>query len=193
MAKRLSSEDIKKILEEKKSEQYDQIQKDTERKIFIVQHREEIIKYAKLATVILIAIPFSLYFLITLLGDIFGFSPWKYFSLQETPIEEVVVEEERPPEGFEVEVIETNLIKTNKKRTYDVLGKVRNADTNWGVSLLKYKFTLKDDEGNKVGERERESYILPQQEKYLVEIGMEGLTEAYEVDLEVSLYEVQKL
>lgn len=193
MTKRLSSEDIKKILEEKKVEQYDQIKKDTERKIFIVQHREEIIKYAKLATIILVAIPFSIYFLVALIGDIFGVAPWKYISFDsKEPVVEDVVEEEKPPADFKIEVIETNIIKTDKKRTYDVLGKIRNADINWGVSLLKYKFILKDEDGNKVGEKERESYILPQQERYLVEIGMEGLTEATEVELETSLSEVQK-
>ena len=193
MAKRLSSEDIKRILEEKKSEQYEQIEKDTEKKIFIVQHREEIIKYAKLATIILVAIPFSIYFLATLIGDIFGFAPWSFINIKKEEEVVEVIEVEKPPEGFKVEVIGTELIKTNKKRTYDVLGKIRNADTNWGVSSLKYKFILKDEEGNKVGEKERESYVLPQQERYLVEIGMEGLTEASKVELEVTLTEVQKL
>ena len=195
MTKRLSAEDIKKILEEKKIEQYDQIKKDTERKIFIVEHREEIIKYTKLTIIILVAIPFSIYFLVTLIGDIFGVTLWEYISFdnKKPVVVEEVIEEEKPPVDFKIEVMETNIIKTDKKRTYDVLGKIRNADINWGVSLLKYKFILKDEDGNKVGEKERESYILPQQERYLVEIGLEGLTEADKVELEISLGEVQKL
>ncbi len=195
MTKRLTSEDIKRIIAEKKNEQYEQIKKDTERKIFIVEHREEIIKYAKLAAIVLIAIPFSIYFIVTLLGDIFNYSPWSFlkFKEKETPIVEVATEEEKPPEDFKVEVIETDLVKTDKKRTYDVLGKIRNSNTEWGVSSLKYKFILKDNEGNKIGEKERTSYILPQQERYLVEIGLEGMTEASEVELEVNINEVQKL
>lgn len=194
MSKKLSSEDIKKILEEKKSEQYEQIKKDTKKKIFIVQNREKIIKYAKLATIFLIALPFSIYFVGTLMGDIFGFAPWKFLSFEEDEVvEENIVEEEKPPEDFKVEVIDTELILSNQKRTYDVLGKIRNSDPNWGVSILKYKFILKDEDGDRVGERERESYILPQQERYLMEIGIEGLTKAESVDLEVDMTEVQKL
>lgn len=192
MPKRLSSEDIKKILEEKKGVEYEKIKKDTERKIYIVKNREKIIKYVKLGVIGIVAATFFLTFFIYLISDIFQVSPWKFLEKEEVVVQDVE-EEEKPPEDFKVEIAEVKFIETEKKKVYDVLAKIKNQNTEWGVSELGYKFIFKDENDLVVGEKERKSYILPQQERYLMEIGIETLTAASSVELEINLLEVQKL
>jgi hypothetical protein len=177
----LSPEEMKKFMEEKEKAEYTRIKKEIEQKIFIEKHRKQIIKYSILSGVgvvaLIILIPLIVFFI---------------SELTKKPEVTPPVEVEKPPADFKVEVMETKLLKSNGNQ-YDILAKIRNINPDWGVSKLDYKFILKDKLGAKVGERERESYILPQQERYLIEIGVESLTEAETVELELTLSEAQKL
>lgn len=175
-----SEEEMKKLMEEKEKSEYERIKKEVEQEIFIEKHRTQIIKYAILGGVGLIAL--------IILIPLITFFVRELTKKPPPPPPEV----EKPPVDFKVEILETKLLKV-ADRQYDVLAKLRNSNPDWGVSDLNYKFILKDKVGAQVGERERKSYILPQQERFIVEVGIETLTKAENVELELELLEAQKL
>ena len=106
----------------------------------------------------------------------------------------MVIEEEKPPEGFGVKVAEMEIIQpVVGETTYDVVAKIINRDTDWGVSKLKYKFILKDRFDKTVLEKEKTSYILPSQERHLIEVGLEADRPVVNGSLEITMEEVQKL
>lgn len=184
MQKRLSSDEIKKLIEEKQGTEYEKIRKETERKLFIVRNRNKIIKYFVIGGVALVALIFLVIFVPTLFTNLIR---------EEEQPEPAPVEVEGPPDDFKVEVLDTDLVQTSEPRVYDVVSTIRNTNAEWGVPLLKYKYTFRDDAGAVVGERERTSYILPQQERYVVEIDVETVTTAASVDLAIEILEAEKL
>lgn len=173
--------EMRKFMEEKEKAEYEKIRKEMERKIFIEKHKAKIIKYAIWggigAVALIILVPLIIFFVRALIPK---------------PPPPPPPEEEKPPADFKVEILETKLLKINQ-RQYDVIAKLRNINPDWGVSRFNYKFILKDKFGTKVAERERKSYILPLQERHIVEVGIESLAEAQDVELELELLEVQKL
>ena len=184
MQKKLSSEEIKNLLEEKQQAGYDKIKKDTERKLFIVRNRAKIIKYLIIAGVVVVAIISLFIFVPTLFGD---------FLREEPEPPPPLVEEERPPDDFKIEILETTLVETGERKIYDVVSRIRNVNAEWGVPSFNYKYTFKDKAGAVIGERERESYILPQQERYIIEVGVETLTDTESVEIEIEILEAEKL
>lgn len=56
---------------------------------------------------------------------------------------------------------------------YDVLGKVYNPSDVAGASLFVYTVVLKGSDGNVLATRSGESYILPQENKYILELNLE--------------------
>lgn len=82
--------------------------------------------------------------------------------------------ESLPPEDFTMEVIETAMVKATDD-TYDLIAKVKNPDTEWGIKELKYAFVFKDQGGRSMQEERFEgtTYILPREEIYIVYLGAE--------------------
>jgi hypothetical protein len=56
---------------------------------------------------------------------------------------------------------------------YDVLGKVYNPNDVAGASLFAYTVVLKGSDGAIIAARSGESYILPQENKYILELNLE--------------------
>lgn len=59
---------------------------------------------------------------------------------------------------------------------YDVLGKVYNPNDTEGASSFAYTVTLKDSNGEILATRSGKSYILPQENKYILELNLETAT-----------------
>ena len=57
--------------------------------------------------------------------------------------------------------------------TWDVEAKISNPNDMVGAKNFKYVFTLKDATGNIIAKREGNSFILPIDSKYIVELGIE--------------------
>lgn len=68
---------------------------------------------------------------------------------------------------------------------YDVLGKVRNPNDVEGASVFSYTATLKDSWGNVLATRQGESYILPQESKYILLVNIETTAPPVTVDFVV--------
>ncbi|MCW1888507.1 MAG: hypothetical protein KIH67_003040 [Candidatus Moranbacteria bacterium] len=58
---------------------------------------------------------------------------------------------------------------------YDVLGRVYNPNDTEGASSFEYTLTLKDASGQELVTKKGTSYILPQEHKTLIEVGLESL------------------
>jgi hypothetical protein len=57
---------------------------------------------------------------------------------------------------------------------YDFVIKIKNPNSRYGARNFKYTVELKNDLGEVVASREGESFILPTEEKYLIEVGLES-------------------
>jgi hypothetical protein len=75
--------------------------------------------------------------------------------------------------GQDFEIKEVAIMPGGSNR-YDVLGKIYNPNDTEGASNFKYTITLKDEAGNVLTTKEGTSYILPQETKSLMEIGLES-------------------
>lgn len=69
-------------------------------------------------------------------------------------------------------VIEDYYVIYGSHDSYDVLVEVNNPNERYGVSNFKYLIELKNESGEVISSRESESFILPTESKYLVEIGL---------------------
>lgn len=59
---------------------------------------------------------------------------------------------------------------------YDVLGRIYNPNDTEGASLFEYTLVLKDATGKDLMTKKSTSYILPQEHKTLIEVGLESTT-----------------
>lgn len=85
---------------------------------------------------------------------------------------------------FDLEIVEVQVFQ-NKSKIWDVLAKVNNNNTKWYASSCDYYFSV---DGNRLNTKK--TYFLPEEERYLVEIGYElaetSLTSKPTVDLVVN-------
>lgn len=70
-------------------------------------------------------------------------------------------------------VIEDYHVIFSSHDSYDVLVEVNNPNERYGSSNFKYFIELKNESGEVIASREGESFILPTESKYLVEVGLE--------------------
>lgn len=69
---------------------------------------------------------------------------------------------------FDVEVISADALPLGGGY-YDLVGKIRNPNPNFGVPVLRYRFELKDADGNIAAQKEGATFLLPNSPKYLIE------------------------
>ena len=160
------------------------------RKLFILRHEQKLFKYSRLIGLIIIGILFVVaivFWAIKIIGNY-----WQTRDEQENSVSVEV--KETPPEGFSIQAEEMKIIQPVVGETsYDVVAKIINRDNSWGVSQLQYKFILKDRFDKVVLEKERTVYILPSQERHLIEVGLKTERAVVGGLLEIKLIEVQKL
>ncbi|MDO8466027.1 MAG: hypothetical protein Q7S46_12380 [Gallionella sp.] len=70
-----------------------------------------------------------------------------------------------------LEVLEVTVVSAGSGRT-DILGKVRNPNSEAGATSFRYTFEIRNQEGTKVT-REGVGFILPGEEKYLMALNVE--------------------
>jgi len=166
------------------------IEKDYRRKLFILRHQQKFFRYSRLIGLIALGVLFAVaivFWLIKLVSNI-----WENRDKQENSVS--VEYKETPPAGFGVKVEEMKIIQpVVGETTYDVVAKITNQDNDWGVSQLQYKFVLKDRFDKVVLEKERTSYILPSQQRHLIEVGLRAERAVVGGSLEIKMLEVQKL
>lgn len=68
--------------------------------------------------------------------------------------------------------IEEVAVMPGGNNTYDVLGRIYNPNDTEGASSFAYTVTLKDPSGNEIATKKGKSYILPQERKSLIEVGI---------------------
>lgn len=74
--------------------------------------------------------------------------------------------------GEDLSVKEMTFVPGGENR-YDVLGKIYNPNDEIGASAFAYTVTLKDGAGMVLATRSGKSYILPQENKYILELNLE--------------------
>lgn len=52
---------------------------------------------------------------------------------------------------------------------FDLVAQIKNPNRDWGVESLKYRFNLYSKDNELIGDKEGETYILPQEAKYIIE------------------------
>lgn len=75
---------------------------------------------------------------------------------------------------------------------FDFVVKVKNPNTDWGVDFLGYKFYIYDQNGEQIGFKEGETYVLPQETKYIIEQKI-NLLKLGSIDFKTSAPEWQKI
>jgi len=166
------------------------VEKNYKRKLFVLRHKQKFFKYGKLASL-------AAFGILIVVGVIFwSINIVNYFFQPDNNQDNstTIVEEEKPPESFGVKVEKMEIIQpVVGETTYDVVAKIVNQDTDWGVSKLKYKFILKDRFDKTVLEKEGVSYILPSQERHLIGVGLKADRPVVNGSLEIIMEEIQKL
>lgn len=167
------------------------IGKEYERKLFLIKHKKEIISWLKKVGLGVVA-------LLVLWGVVVGIIRLVIYlsaNKEEDQQQPITVEEtEKPPAGFGVEMTEIKLLQpVAGKTTYDVMARIVNKDPDWGVSELSYTFIFKDRFDKVVAEKKRNSFILPNQSKYLIEVGAETARVTQKVELKIKMEKIQKL
>jgi hypothetical protein len=91
-------------------------------------------------------------------------------------------------EAQDLRVSEKAFVYGGSKK-YDVMAKISNVNEQYGSPKFSYRFVLKDSGGNILTERVGEKFILPSEEKYLIENNLE--TETEPTVLEVDIFDCQ--
>lgn len=177
----LLPDEQRRLLAEREKRELEKIERETKRQIFIERYKEKIFKYMRWGAVVLVFI-----FVFAAVVNI----------ILERRIEKpkVPVMERIPPkEKIKIEVEKTVLIPQPAEDVYDAITLLKNPDVEFGISRFSYKFILKDDLGNVVGEQGGESYLLPQSSRYQIEIGIKTKGKASVIFVEAETREIQKL
>ena len=169
------------------------ISKEYERKLFVVQHKNQIIAWLKMAAMILVIIG-VIAGLTTIIVRLVGYFSERFGNGEKVEQVEVIDNTEKPPADFAIKMTEIKLLQpVEGETTYDVMARIVNENSDWGVSKLSYTFVLKDRFDQVVAEQKRSSYILPSQSKHLIEVGIEAEKAAQTVELKIKMEQIQKL
>ena len=168
------------------------IEAEIKKKIEIERRRERILGIlARIKKRDLIKVGIGVIVLIVVIIGGCSIASWIQTKPEPVPSTPPPVEVEKPPEGFEIQVEEVQMISTNEE--YDVIARIKNTDPNWGVSKLGYTFQLLDAQENVIEQRSGTAFILPLSRRSVIEIGIEADEEVLKVTLELELKEAQKL
>lgn len=91
----------------------------------------------------------------------------------------------------DVEITEIAFVQSRTSQ-YDIVGKVHNPNDEIGASSFAYTVSLKDSAGNIIATRSGKSYILPQENKYLLEFNLSTEIEPAAVSLHIDAVEWER-
>ncbi|NQV12866.1 MAG: hypothetical protein HQ530_01030 [Parcubacteria group bacterium] len=182
----LSPEEIR---QQRVKAQKAKISKNYERKLFVIKHKKKILFWLKIAGLVIVAIAVVAGATIGIINLV------KFLTRDKGDQPQVVVDEiEKPPADFAIKMTEIKLLQpVAGETTYDIMARIVNEDPDWGVSKLSYTFVLKDRFDQVVAEQKQNSFILPNQSRHLIEIGIETEKAAQKVELKIKLEKIQKL
>ena len=92
----------------------------------------------------------------------------------------------------DLEVLETQALRV-KNDFYDLAARIKNPNQNYGSGKIVYRFKLYDSDNNLINEREGATYILPNQNKYLIVSKVESPRPIGKIELLFDQFEWQKL
>ncbi|MBI4708755.1 MAG: hypothetical protein HY764_00950 [Candidatus Portnoybacteria bacterium] len=84
----------------------------------------------------------------------------------------------------DIQIDLTQAIKS-REGVYDLVAKVKNPNPNFGVPYFKYRFDLKDKNGQIVISKEGASFILPNSSRYIIENNIVSSEEVASAKLEI--------
>lgn len=172
-------------LEEYEKKKIAEIEKETKKEIFIERYKDKIFKWLKWGSIILV--------FIIIFATVINYFIVPGFIIKPQPSSPTPTAE-KPKGEFKITVEMTKLIPDlSQENVYDVAARIKNPDPQWGISKFNYKFILKDFLGNITAEKEGQSYILPQQSRYIIELGIVALSRAENLEFKLELKEIQKL
>lgn len=90
-----------------------------------------------------------------------------------------------------IEILWIKALST-QNQNYDLLARVVNENQNYGSSLVKYEFQIFDLNDNLIDSRLGQTFILPRQEKYIVELKVFSTESVAKVRLNISQVEWEK-
>lgn len=67
-----------------------------------------------------------------------------------------------------LEILSQDFIPTTENN-FDLVAKVQNPNSNWGIDSIVYKFNFYDADNNLIDSKQGTAYFLPQETKYIVE------------------------
>ncbi|MDD3887796.1 MAG: FxLYD domain-containing protein [Patescibacteria group bacterium] len=157
--------------------QQEQIEKEFDRKRMFLKYQKRFM----IAIIIIVVVG--------VLGTI-GFFLYRLFNPIEQPINTQIVD--APPAGFAITTKQVEIIPESANR-YDAFLRIIDTDQNWGVAKLDYTISLRSTDKAVVGERTGTTFILPNQEKSIIELGIDTTNKATTATTDFEIKEVQKL
>ena len=146
--------------------------------------KKSIIKYKKFAKII------GVLLFILIIGSIVFYIRKK---ITEPSLEQKVQKTvEAPPPDFKIKTKQVEVLQSSPLRC-DVLAQIVNNNLNWGVPRLTYKINLKDKNNLLVGQKQGNTFILPDQTKSIIELGIETQNQAVSAAVELEIKDTQKL
>ncbi|MFA5925700.1 MAG: hypothetical protein WC831_02095 [Parcubacteria group bacterium] len=91
---------------------------------------------------------------------------------------------EKIPDVENIQVIEKNILPAGDGQ-YDVLARISNPNTQFGIADLEYSFDLLDGAGKIVGQSEGKNFILPSQEKYILAFNLTSSSEPKDLNFKI--------
>lgn len=91
--------------------------------------------------------------------------------------------------ALDIRVSKAGYLETGTSGQYDVYAIINNPNQNYGAKSFDYTFSLKDGSGKILSQKSGTSYILPGEEKYLVEADIVSTEEPIKVELEIKNYQ----
>ncbi|MDD3498004.1 MAG: hypothetical protein PHH24_00665 [Candidatus Moranbacteria bacterium] len=84
----------------------------------------------------------------------------------------------------EMEILEKYFVQGTGE-FYDVMAKLDNPNNRYGAAKFYYEFNLVDKEGNSLANRRGESFILPGETKYVIELNLQSQVHPYTAKFEI--------
>ncbi len=84
----------------------------------------------------------------------------------------------------EIEIMEKYFVY-GSGNFYDTMAKIDNPNNRYGAAKLSYEFDLIDRDGNSLSSRKGETFILPGETKYVIELNMVSEVDPYTTEFKV--------
>lgn len=91
-----------------------------------------------------------------------------------------------------LEIISQEFIPTVSS-DFDLVAKIKNPNNDWGIETLNYQFNIYDSDDELIGYKTGETYLLPQETKYIIEQRMALKMDPDRVELEIKEINWRKL